>query len=187
MPKLDRKLNLVIPLERDGGEIYVHATPIAREAFEANFLLISKTFTAIYEEQLGPRGGPRVAALMLNRIAAAGGMTESATALMNEIRRLSNVIAPGPKGWDAIPLQVAVDEKRLDAEEQSEVENAIVFFIANSAMHRANIRPIILEGAATLWGARIESLSLMEFVSGLSTSMPVANTGAKAAASSTPS
>ena len=60
---INRKLNLVIPIERaDGSQIFTHSTPISAEVFDKYFLVIAKTFSAIYSEGLGPLGGPRVAA-----------------------------------------------------------------------------------------------------------------------------
>lgn len=209
--RIDRKLNLVIPLydaevvrmdEKTGKPLigadgkavtflpvrmHVHSTPISREVFEANFLLISKTFAAIYNGGLGFTVGPRVAALQLAKTAADSGEPESALALMNEVRRLSNVIAPGPQGWTAVPLQTVLDEKLIDGDERSEVENAIVFFTVASAVHRKTEIASVLEGACQLWGGRTESLNSTEFAASLPTSMPAATTGETAKPSSIPS
>jgi len=99
--KLDKALNLVIPIDQDEGRIYVHSTPISLEVFEKYFLAISKTFAAIYSEGLNVLAGPRVAALMLRRVSDDLGLD---TGLIDEIRRLSNVIVSGK----AVPLEVAL-------------------------------------------------------------------------------
>ena len=74
--KIDKKLNLVIPIETDDGTLYVHSMPIRREIFDTYFLVLSKTFAAIHGEGLGEIAGPRVAALILKKIAMDTGMWE---------------------------------------------------------------------------------------------------------------
>ena len=67
--RVDKKLNVVIPLPRDGeGTLYVHATPISREAFETYFLPISVAFSRIWSEGLSVMSGPRVALKMLKKV-----------------------------------------------------------------------------------------------------------------------
>lgn len=180
--KIDRRLNLVVPIERDGAEkLYVHSAPIMRETFERYYLTISKAFTEIYRNNLGIFGAPRVAAMILKDVAEKDGVWEGEggveQGLMNEIRRLSNVITPTPAGWGSIPLSVAVERELIDDDEVSEVENAIVFFILNSAMHRRSAMVGILTGAAKLWDAQITSLGSMEFAASLKTSSMVENSG----------
>ena len=63
--KLNRKLNLVLSAGSEDDTIYIHSTPISRAVFEDNFLVISRAFTAVYTNGLGPVTGPRVAALLL--------------------------------------------------------------------------------------------------------------------------
>ena len=50
--RLDKKLNLVIPIEDDERTIYVHSMPISKQVFEANVFIISKTLSVLYEEGL---------------------------------------------------------------------------------------------------------------------------------------
>jgi hypothetical protein len=188
--KIDRRLNLVIPIERDDGIAYVHATPISREVFEANYLPISKAFAAIYSQGLGLMAGPRVAALVLKQVSIDLGMWDGPTgveaSLMNEIRRLANVLAPGPGGWQPTPFQEAIDRQMLSPDDAAEVQNALVFFIVASAMHRRTELASVLAGAAQLWGAQIESLTLMEFSASLPTSTETASSGATVTTSSVP-
>src|SRR4051812_3498357 len=110
--KVDRKLNLVVPIERPEGVIYVHAAPISREVYERHYLVMAKTHTAIFDQGLHFTTGPRVAALMLRDHAQRLGVWEGPdgvqVGLMAEIRRLANVIAPNGKGYGALPLDVAV-------------------------------------------------------------------------------
>jgi hypothetical protein len=185
--KIDQKLNLVIPLERTNGTIYIHSTPIGRQVFEANFLAISKTFARVYNEGLGIIGGPRVCALLLRDTAAGLGQAEAVASLIAEIKRLTNVLAPGEKGWETVPFDEAVTRKLLDEDEASEVENALAFFTVISVMHRKATASAEVEAASKLWGARTESLNSTDFAASLKTPTVAVNTGAMAKASFIPS
>jgi hypothetical protein len=190
--RIDRKLNLVVPVERDGEKpIYVYSAPIGQDVFDAYFLPISKTFSAIYAEGLNVMAGPRVAAMLLKQISKDLNIWEGddgvEIGLMGEIRRLCTVAAPTPTGWDRIPLEVAVSRGLLDAQDVSEVEGAITFFIVASAMHKRSDLKGILGGMARLWGAQLSSSSFTEFVSSLPTSTPADSSGETATPSSTPS
>jgi len=184
--KIDRNLKLVMPIERG----WVHSMPISRHVFEKYFLPISKAFTRIYAAGLGSMTGPRVAAMMLRKVAEEDGVWEGQdgveNGLMNEIRRLSNVVMTGEKGWETIPYYDALRQKLLDEDEVSEVENALVFFTLASAMHRKNELAAILTSATRFWGGATSSLTLMAFVESLPTSTPEENTGEKATLSSIP-
>jgi len=173
--KIDKRLNLVVQVETGEGVIYVHSTPVSREVFEQYFLVISKTFAAIISEGLSFISGPRVAALMLKKIATEAGVWEGrdgvSNGLMAEIRRLSNVVIPSETGWRTVPLQDAIDKKLLDEADVAEVEGLITFFICASAMSRKNEIRSVLERMA-LWGSSITSLNSTEFAASLPTSTP---------------
>lgn len=190
--KIDRKLNFVIPVDTDAGTLYVHSMPLSTDVFEANFLLISKTFSAIYNEGLGAAAAPRVASMLMRQIALDmngrekdgtplpdGPGSQRADALMAEVRRLSNVVAPGPGGWEVIPFQEALKREIIDGQDASEVENAIVFFIVASAMHRRGEIQDILDGAANLWGAQTSLLNCTAFAASLRTSTGDETSGEK--------
>jgi hypothetical protein len=190
--KIDRKLNLVVPVERAPGEtVYVHSMPLGREVFERYFLVISKAFAAIYNEGLGFVAGPRVAAMLVRRVAEDMKVWEGPegvqAGLVAEWRRLSNVLAPTAKGWDTIPLDQAIAQAFLDEDDASEVENAIAFFCLASAMHKRMELRAVLDGASKLWGAHVTSLNSTEYPASLPTSTAAENTGAKAIASPIPS
>lgn len=189
--KIDRKLNIVIPVERGDGVAYVHATPISREVFERYFLVISKAFAAIYNEGLGIMAGPAVAGLILKKVADDMGVWDGPggvqMGLVAEIRRLSNVICPGPNGWAMVPMQEAVDRNYFDADDVAEVENALAYFTVASSMHKKASLKAFLDGASELWGGQITSSSCTDFLNSLPTSTETASTGVKATASSLPS
>ena len=176
--KLNQSLNLVIPIEQDGGTIYVHATPPSAEVFDRYFLPISKTFAEIYNSGLGITAGPRVAAKYLRKISMEMGVWEGTNGveagLVNEIRRLANVI--GIDG-QIIPLQDIINKKELDKDNLDEVENALSFFSVASVMHLKKERGPVLNGAAALWGAQITSLDCTAFRDSLRTLTGAENTG----------
>lgn len=82
--------------------------------------------------------------------------------------------------WEQLPLVVATQRGVLSREDQREVENAIVFFIAAYATLPRAQRRALLEAAAELWGAQITSLVFTAWIASLKTSIPSAPTGESA-------
>ena len=130
--KINRALNLVIPIDSEKGQLYVHSTPISREIFEQHFLVISKTFASIFSQGLGAICGSRIAYLMLKQTAEDMGIWNGVSGvkagLVNEIIRLSNVVMPSSKGWKTIPLYTAIEKGNLDSETIAEIEGELIFF-----------------------------------------------------------
>ncbi len=189
--QLDERLNLIIPVERGAaGLFFVHVAPLPREVFEAHYLLVSKTFTAIMSEGLSVIAGPRVAGLMLRDVAMRSNQWEGprgGSTLLAEMVRLSNVAVPGPNGYEQMPLQTAIDRKVFSDEERSEVIGSVVFFMVNSAMHKRAILDVLMENMAGLWGTRTSLLDITGFIASLRTSTAAGNTGGTAAGASAPS
>jgi hypothetical protein len=189
--RLDKKLNLVIPLQDDERTIYVHSMPISRQVFEANIFIISKTLSVLYEEGLTVFAGPRVAAMMMKNIATERGIWEGPSGvenvLMNEIRRLTNVVMPAESGWMTAPFHDAIRDGLLDAETVAEVEGQIVFFTCVSHMHRKKEIPALLGGMHEIWDSQDTALNCTEWMNSLPTSTPDVNTGEKVIPSSIPS
>jgi hypothetical protein len=182
--RINERLNIVIPLYHDDEPYaYVHSTPISREVFEVNYLLISKTFSSIHSEGLGEVAGPRVAQLIMRDIAEQGGdrTQKSARSLLDEIGRLSNVILAGKSGWETIPLQEALDRKLIDEDDRSEVMNSLVFFTVASLMYPRNMRQMFMDRAAQIWGARMLSSNSTDFTASLPTSTATVSSGETAA------
>lgn len=180
--KIDKNLRLVLPIESDEGTVYVHAAAIGREVFEQYFVVISKAFSAIYNEGLGVTAGPRIAMMMIRKVAAELGADKDVErGLINEMKRLANVAVPSERGWETLPFDEAVAKGHLGPDEVSEVENALGFFSLVSAMHLRRERESILKGAVSLWGGRLTSSDLTEFCRSLTTSSPVAPSGATTA------
>ena len=181
--KINRKLNLVMNVETQDGNVVVHSTPISRQVFEDNFLVISRAFTAVYTNGLGPVTGPRVAALLLKDEAKKLGVWErTQQSLMNEIYRLTNVLATGENGWEQYPYSVAKQRGVLNEDEAAEVENCLVYFTCASSIHLRAELAVAMEGLSTLWGAQTTSLNVTAFMSSLQISTPEETTGETATA-----
>lgn len=179
---IDERLNLVVPVFRDTNETsapyaYVHSSPLSREVFEEHYLLLAKTFAAIYAEGLGETVGPRITLNLLRDIAKRmGGNTtgSAATLLMNEIRRLSYIVMKSPTGrWESEPYEDG--RKSLSPDDVSEVENAVAFFIVSSAILPRRRAADILAGAATMWGAQTSFLNATDFQNSLLISTATGN------------
>lgn len=185
--KVNRKLNLVIELHRDHGQIvYVHSTPIARQVFESFFMVIAKTFSSIYTGGIGIASGPAIAAMLLKKnaqdIGGEGYLAEVNAGLIEEVHRLTSVVVLGENGWENIPFAEACKKQLIDDDERGEVENALAFFTVASCMHRKEHLPGVLGTACELWGARVVSSNCTEFATSLPTSTSKENTGAKVTA-----
>src|ERR1700744_2311629 len=108
--KLDRNVNLVIPIYADSSDqviAWVHSMPIGREVFETYYRVIGRVYAAIHGDDvdaLGATAGPKMAALLLRDEAKRMGIWDGPGGveggLVSEIRRLTNVALPGPKGWE---------------------------------------------------------------------------------------
>ena len=187
--EIDRKLNLVLTVERaDGSIVHVHSTPIRQAVFAQYYKVLAKTFAQIYSGGYGVTAAPRIAAMLLKDVAAEeGGRAGVQEGLINEIRRVTNVVVLGERGWETLPLDDALKRDLLDEDDASEVENAVVFFIVASVMHkRAELRAV-LDVVRGIWGGQLVSSTCTEYAASLPTSTAAASTGATATPSSIPS
>lgn len=189
--KIDKKLNLVVPVETENGSIFVHSMPISREIFDKYVFIISKTLSVLYDEGLTVFAGPRVAATMLKNIAVERGIWEGdegvEKGLMNEIRRLTNIVSVGDQGWVTSQFYDAAKSGVIDAETIAEVEGNIVFFTCVSLMHKRKEVPELLQGMNEIWGTQNTSLNCTEWANSLPTSTAEESSGEKVTASSIPS
>ena len=177
---INRRLNLVVPIERDAGTIYLHATPISFEVFKPFDLVLSKACQGLLEMDLGPM----VAMSMLERVATASREWENVQSrLMPEIERLTMVIVPGEA---PIPYNVAVSRDLLDAEDIREGMGAVVFFtLVSLACKRSQVAAKLADAGKTFDFATISSNST-EFSASLRTSTPAATSGETATESQHP-
>lgn len=189
--KIDKRLNLVVPVETESGTIYVHSTPISRAIFERYIFIISKTLSVLYEEGLTVFAGPRVAATIMKNIATERGIWEGQdgvqNGLMNEIRRLTNVVSLGDQGWKTSMFYDAAKSEILDEDAISEIEGHLVFFTCVSHMHKKTEVPALLGGMGEVWGTQTSSLNCMEWANSLPISTPAVSSGETETLSSIPS
>lgn len=191
MIRINRQLNLVLTLEReDKSVLYVHATPIGSEVFDTYFKPISKAHSQIYAHGLGFAGAPPVAERFLKEAAIECGMWESnpqtglvgvKDGLLPEIRRLTNVIAPGKNGWESLLLDNAVQTGVIDQRDAAECVSGLIFF--SELWHmvpRSNVR-LHMEAGFLHWDAQITSLDCTAFRNSLPTLTQPANSGGAAA------
>lgn len=187
--RLDNKLNLIIPVYDDDMKnvvAHVHSTPISADVWDKYWEPMSIAFTRIMAGGHGSVGGPRIADKMLRKVAQELGVWEGMAGVENglveEIRRLTMVLAPAKTGgWSQIPFHEA-RKTILNPEDSAEIEGALIFFSLVSWGNRRGVRKQMLDIAMELWGARVESLSFTDFRDSLPTSTATASTGATAAA-----
>lgn len=163
---IDRKLNLVVPVEtQDGKTYYVHIAPLSRQVFQQNFRILTLTFDGCYS--LG-MAGPRQAALVLQELATNSGTDISS--LQAEMRRGANVLVPTAQGYDVCPWEEAVARNLFDEDDLAEVEGAITFFTVASAVHRRKELKTTIDLLRGLWSAQESSSTPMAFANSLKTS-----------------
>lgn len=187
--EISRKMNLVTPVETANGNIYIHSTPITKAVYREHFLTLSKAFAAIFGQGLGVLAGPRIAYLMLERVAKNDGIWEGATGVKNtllqEIIRNSTAIVPVEgKGWEEIPLDVAISREVVD---EDDVLGEIVFFTCVCAINKPNQVTALMEEVNSLWNSACTSQTAMEWAASLPTSTAKENSGATESTLSVPS
>lgn len=178
--RIDRRLNLVIPVYHDDDKIYyVHSTPISREIFEQNYRVLGYAFNGIYARGLGI-AGPRMAALELKKAGkdmTPEGERDAAADLLSEIRRLTVVLAPKDGGgWDQFLWGESVTKELFTDDDTAEVENAIAFFTVASWVHKKREMPGVHDVLLGNWSALTSSLAPMEYANSLRTSTAPATT-----------
>jgi hypothetical protein len=178
---INRRLNLVLPVETDSGKIWVHSVPISREIFESNYMLLTKTLSTLYVNGIGPSFAPRVARLTLRDTAKEMDEENDISAnLIQEIYRITNFLMPNKENiWQTIPFYEVKNKKLVDEQTLSEVENAIIYFIVASALHLRSELQMAYQGLKSSWNAQITSLNVTEYGNSLATLTHRDNTGEK--------
>lgn len=187
--KIDRKLNIVLPIETESkGRILVHSAPISRDVFEQFYLELGKVFSQCFDSVNQAHlalTAPQLAYPALKKMAMDAGTWETVKkGLINEIIRLTNVMVAGDKGWETLPLDIAIKREILDEDEESEVLSALTFFTAICRVAPKDLRTSFLEMAGSLRNWELVSSDCTEYLNGLATSAKAEPTGKKAKASS---
>lgn len=184
--KINKKLNLVMPLERDDGTTFhVHSTSISIDILNQYWELAGRTMAALYSRGFG-MFAPRYALEMLLQLAKEdGGIDEQKQmqsvkrvemGLLNEMKRLTNIFALGENGWELRAMDEATKNGLIDSEEAYEVLNAVVFFTFAS---RSHLKSQVKEwsGALNVWNAQMTYSGCTEYKNFLVTSTKVESTG----------
>ncbi|MFK3810140.1 hypothetical protein ACI1VO_25245 [Escherichia coli] len=184
--KIARNLNLIIPVRTEKGNGWIHATPISKEVFKEHFFILSKTFSAIFSEGLGVVAGPRIAFLMLERISRDSNIWEGdkgvRNTIVNEVIRLANLVYPVEgKGYDTIPLDMALEREIIDLDE---VAGELIFFTCVSSINSPEQAKGTMDVVNGVWSTQCSLLNLTEWIASLPTLKSAASSGATANTSS---
>lgn len=173
--------------------LYVYHTPIGREAFDLYYRIIAGVKTAIFSKGISYAAdcGPRIAAQLLADVAKADalewGIDDLGPGLRAELKRLSSVLVPDAKdGLGFLPVDLALKNQAIDADEWREAEAAIVFFTSGYAMASRSEREAKGQACALVLGGSTTSLPPTEFLASLRT-LTTAETSAPAETSLVPS
>ncbi|MEN9755818.1 MAG: hypothetical protein RL755_5 [Pseudomonadota bacterium] len=179
--KINDKLNLVTTVDSDLGTIYIHHTAIGYDVFKENFLALTKVHDAINSEGVA-LSGARVAYLMLDQTAKESDI--NIKPLVNELKRLTNVIVPSATGnYEPIAFEVAITDGLIDELQHDEVMNAIVFFTCVLQLQRGKqILKYTLSNMTARWGLLTTSLDCVAYLKQLPILTETDNAGNAAAA-----
>lgn len=181
--KITDSLNLAIPF---GNGLTAFHTPISRSIYEAHYAVLNAALAAMGRKGLHYlRGsGPNIANLVLKdegkRDAAERGEEDNTPALLSEIKRLTNVLVPGPAGYDLLPVDTAISMGKLDEEDWGELEAGIVFFTCLVQTAKKADRAVVAKTAASTQGGSITSFAPMEYAASLQKSTKAEPTPATA-------
>lgn len=178
--KINRKLNLVVPVDlTDETTGFIHSVPLSKEVYIKHILLLGKVYSTIFSENLHCVSGPRIAYFILKDFAEKQKMWDGDdgvnNTLINEIIRLSSLIYPvAGKGYDAIPMDVAIDKCVIDLDEAI---NELVFFTCFSAINKPDQLEFWMSNVNSLWNSVTTPLNATEYTTSIRTSNATGNTG----------
>jgi|SRR6185437_9034328 len=190
--RIDRNLNLILPIERDDGVVlFAHSSPIDEAVFIAYHRPLNMTYAQLDADGLIRSGGIRNADLILKDVCERiGAWKDEPTekrigverGLLAEIRRLTNVFVPTEKGWQMVGLDDCVRGEFLSQREAREVQAGAVFFTcASRNFPRQNLKEFLQLCSGRI-GALVSYSSCTEFQSSLPTLTAGESSGATAAA-----
>jgi len=179
---IDEKLNLVVPVNPDkdeNAEVYFHSMPILRDTYRRYHFVMAKTFNVILTNDMHITG-PRIAAMTLEEVATDMGVWEDTrtdkgtlvkpgvkSGLIEEIKRLTNIIVFTEEGWKPMPVDDAMKRDLIDADLWDDALQKIVFFMLASAILPAPEARDLNMMAAELWRTQLTSLGCSAFADSL--------------------
>jgi len=170
---INKRLNLVVSTEVSIGPIRIHSVPVSRDVFETFYEELGEVFTKSFGESSSAHmalSAPQLAYAALKKSSRAKGTWDTVkSGLINEIVRLSNVVFIGDKGWESLPMDIAVKRGILDEDAESEVLSALIFFTAITFVSPKNMAQGFLDMASALRSWELTSFNFTEFKNGLPT------------------
>lgn len=171
--KIDQSLNLVSIVERDVFPLYVYVTPFPYETVENYYPILARAFSQFYQD-VGQIGAPRVAAMILRKLLKGMQLPDDGSpTLVDEISRMSQVVAWDGSAWKQYPLASAIDRGVITQDEWRDIEGEVCFFIVGSAMQKRSLIPSLVGGVLSMYSAQLTSLSCMEYRASLPTSKAI--------------
>ena len=170
--KIDKKLNLVCTVSRDDGTlVYVHTSPFPYEVVEEHCLMLGSLFTS-FIAQVGGLGAARVAAMMLRKkIKKEQEVTgQDGPNIVDEIQRQTTVIFNDNGQWKSVPLDSAMKQGIISADEFREVEGEIVFFMVSSAIQKPELIKPTVGSVLGMFGGQLTLSTATEWRGSLLTS-----------------
>jgi hypothetical protein len=183
-------LNLALPF---GDGLTAFHVPVDRAIYEAHYAVINATKAALSRKgihyQMG--SGPRIANLVLkdeglkdaaerNSLDAKSNPVDDRTpALLAEIKRLTTILAPGAGGYESLPVDVAISQGKMDAEDWSELESQICFFTCHVMPAKKSNRASIAAATASVLNGSIEQSPNTAFAAFSQTSTKVEPTASQ--------
>ena len=196
--KITDELNLALPV--GDGSMMAYHTPISRDVYELHYSVLNAAKASMVRKgiqyQMGQ--GPRIANLVLKdeglKDAAERGdydekgnvVDEKTPALLDEIKRLTVGLVPAGAGYEMLPIEAAIAQGKIDREDWSELESAIVFFTCHVMPARKMNRVAIGKATASVLSGSTTSSSPMDFAASLQTSTNAEPTPPPVATSSLP-
>jgi hypothetical protein len=197
MTRIDKNLNLVIPLESDThGNLFVHSTPISRALYKTHYRVFAKTYSQMLIDGVTAGAGPAVARLALESVSREMGQSERdpegiwpqvQREVMNEIVRLTNVaIASKDGGYESLPLATAYARGIFDEEDRDHIEGKLVFFLLETSLHPKDQALGMLNFIGGMWGLQTTALSFTDYLNSLPKSTQAVSSGATPEAQTAP-
>lgn len=171
--EINKDLNLVVPIERDGMRLYAYSRPISRIVFENYHAVLAKAFSELTDGGINVVAGIATASLAIRDAAKAKGVWEGEMGvekgLFSEVRRNTMIHGPTDNGWQDMMFDDAVKRGLIDEDEAREAESAILFFTLISRMFKKSMRQMVVTGMMTMAGCATTSLAFTEWHASLQT------------------
>ena len=169
--------------------VWAYHTPIDARIFEANYRVIAAAQLEIADKGIV---GQRIATYALRDAARQDALDHGQdpalpSPLLADIKRLTLVLAPGPTGYDLLPIDAALARGVIDQDDWTEAESALVFFTCAYTMVPRMARERVANAYASVMRGSITSLPPMEYAASLPTSTSAETSAPPPEPSSVPS